>query len=1408
MDNSTQTGSPNQATLDRQKVSAVVISFNRVNLIDTCLRALAFADELIVVDKSSTDGTAEVAASLADRVISVPWSPTVEDSRAFAVEACTYDWIVCVDDDECLSVEAARFIESELRQPRADVYALPQRHYILGVHDERAYYWPEYQPRFFRRDAVEFRLTVHGGTRTKTESVYRVPPDGGVCIHHLSHENVAQWIEKANRYTSRMDRLRDDDGGYDLAAYAHARIDGWLGQTQSDDLGDYPAAVAMLRAVYDIIDRLKEWELEAGLDGAAQFQSICRTLQERYAAELPNRRLGRGAALLNPTGISAPAQVDPQGCDSSADRRDLALTVSALRDALRHVRAMSDAAKRQARESNALERAKLQAEADRAALEAAARQNHLEEALNTAQAALEQMRELMSRALADRTRRTNEQTGEIQALKLRVDRTEAQRASEAAARHEAESRLAAVLASNAWKVTAPLRSGIEAMRRSAHLQKARVNLLRRAVRGRDQEARRVLVASLRRRMGMYAAADGFSALRSTPLSNSAPSALLPHESVVASYPSWLHRLDTPDIETLEMMNATTNALPMLHVLVRFAPSSIAFAADTVAALQRMVGLRWNAFFIIDPRCSESAVAGLRLTIAGESRISVQTPTLENGSFVLLIEAGAMPRAHGPRVLVDALIRVEAGVLAYADEDQLPTEGSPENPWFKPAFSRLLARQGVLLGRMVAVRLGPDLAADLQSQLSDTGLAFDQIARDLALSLEDRHIVHVPHVLFHDVMPPASPIDLPLPSLPDPLPVASILIPTRDGWHLLGPCLESLRTTDWPAERLEVIVVDNGSTERETLDGMSRAEREGRIRVLRDPRPFNYARLNNDAARASRGDVLVLLNNDTEIIDPAWLRKLVAHAMQPGIGAVGPKLLYGDRTVQHAGVILGIQGVAAHAHLSLSANAGGYQGLANLTHEVSAVTGACLAVSRAAFEEVGGLREELRVAFNDVVFCLDLLARGRKNIYFAEPLVMHYESKTRGYDDKPEKVQLLRMEARLAWARHADLLRNDPYYSPNLSMEVPYGLSFAARRRPAWSGLVSRPLRVMMLSSTHARGHGVAVVINLQVRALRARGHEVIIAGGLGEKDFDYGDCQKVAVYDPRSAATIASELGVDLIVAHTPPFFDVARWTGAFPPVLAYDYGEPPPEFFPDAVARQEVLDHKALSLSICAKVLAISDAVAKESITPPDGIIPLGNGHLGRWGQTGVDRRRRTRKARAWDDRFVILNVCRFHSGERFYKGVDHYAEVRDILLAIDPILAARTLFVLCGKGTPEDVAEMTARGLHVIANVSDEEMTDLYAAADVYANFSRWEGYNLGIGQALAMGLSVIASDIPAHRAFGVSVTNDPVEAALLLRDRANDPVERVPKVWEWDRPLATFTDEVEAACVARDVSAAHEA
>lgn len=266
----------------RNKISVFVISYNREAFIATCLKAVQFADEVILIDKGSVDKTVEYGAPFADRVIRVPWSPTVEGTRNFALSVCNHDWILYLDDDELLGWEAVAFIREELCDPRADIYCLPSKHYILGTFEKDAYYWPECHPRFFKRGAIEFTEQVHGGAKRCSEREYRVPIDGEIAIHHLSHSDVHQWVEKANRYTDQPDRVRMADLTPGLAQAAHLAVNKWMSRSNNATPGSYVEAVAVLRALYDIMDGLKEFEERRGIVGKDAFSAICRELETQY----------------------------------------------------------------------------------------------------------------------------------------------------------------------------------------------------------------------------------------------------------------------------------------------------------------------------------------------------------------------------------------------------------------------------------------------------------------------------------------------------------------------------------------------------------------------------------------------------------------------------------------------------------------------------------------------------------------------------------------------------------------------------------------------------------------------------------------------------------------------------------------------------------------------------------------------------------------------------------------------------------------------------------------------------------------------------------------------------------------------------------------------------------------------
>jgi glycosyltransferase involved in cell wall biosynthesis len=577
--------------------------------------------------------------------------------------------------------------------------------------------------------------------------------------------------------------------------------------------------------------------------------------------------------------------------------------------------------------------------------------------------------------------------------------------------------------------------------------------------------------------------------------------------------------------------------------------------------------------------------------------------------------------------------------------------------------------------------------------------------------------------------------------------------------------------------------------------------QGTFKVLRDDTPFNYPKLNNLAARASEADILVFLNNDTLVIQPDWLTRMVTAALDQGIGLVGAKLLYEDGTVQHGGVVLGIQGVAAHADVLIAPSAPGYHGLAQYDREVSAVTGACMATQRTRFWEVGGFDEELAVAFNDTLLCTNMLKAGYVNFQLNSVRLTHLESKSRGHDVTDEQKDKFLSECRYARRHGQSFFLNDTYYSPNLSLQDTYKPAVIPRRQKPWrSARFNENPRVLILSCTHQRGHGVPVVIEQHAAYLRERGFEVHVGGHTSSNDIVYDGCTRVVLEDPFNAMIYAVSNDIDIVIPHTPPFFSAARWAGPYPFVAVYDHGEPPTDIFPDAVLRRETQREKNFSLSLSHRLYCNSHSVKDESGFPEMVVVPLGNSHMDRWTPDKAGLRRTVRERNGWSDKIVVLNVCRFHGAERHYKGVDLFIETADHVRMSAYDEGADIVFVQCGKALPEDVEYVSAAGIECFANVSEEEMSELYYAADIYANFSQWEGWNLGIAQALAYGLPVIASNIDAHRKnFDVPLVSNAEDAGRLILERASSikaegtDAPRTAHVEEWPSRLAPFVDDL---------------
>jgi O-antigen biosynthesis protein len=283
-------------------------------------------------------------------------------------------------------------------------------------------------------------------------------------------------------------------------------------------------------------------------------------------------------------------------------------------------------------------------------------------------------------------------------------------------------------------------------------------------------------------------------------------------------------------------------------------------------------------------------------------------------------------------------------------------------------------------------------------------------------------------------------------VPTPAPSVSIIIPTRDRLDLLRPCIDSLRESEasYPG-KIELLIVDNDSQEDKTLAYLAQVGSEPGIRVISFRGAFNWSAINNFAASEGSGEVLIFLNNDTVVLTQDWCAELVGHAIRPEVGAVGPRLLYEDGTIQHGGVVLGVMGVAGHDAVGDTPVDGGYFGRTHVLRGAAAVTGACLATRRSLFLELGGFDElSLKIAFNDTDYCLKLAQSGYRIIYDPFAVLFHYESKSRGRDITDAQLARHQVEVGIMRERWADAIDRDPLYNADFER---YARPFTRLRPP-------------------------------------------------------------------------------------------------------------------------------------------------------------------------------------------------------------------------------------------------------------------------------------------------------------------------------------------------------------------------
>ena len=423
-------------------------------------------------------------------------------------------------------------------------------------------------------------------------------------------------------------------------------------------------------------------------------------------------------------------------------------------------------------------------------------------------------------------------------------------------------------------------------------------------------------------------------------------------------------------------------------------------------------------------------------------------------------------------VVKELIANPNAILVYTDEDFIGENGGRYSPYFKCDFNYDLLLSHNMITHFSVYSKKALLEVGLFNTELDGAQDYDMVLR-IFEKYGDSNFIHIPRVLYHwrvheqsssssieakpyahlaaikaiqnhlnrigvDGIVSAAPevvgCNRVSYGLPKEMPSVEIIILTKDSVHLLRTCIESIINKSTFTNYI-ITIVDNGSSQKETIDYFSSLSKFNFIKIYRDDSEFNFSALNNCAVNKSSADFVLLLNNDIEVITPNWIEEMLGLAIQEKVGCVGARLWYPNDTLQHGGLIMGLGGVAGHSHKFLPKGEFGYANRAALIQSLCGVTAACLLIKREKYLSVGGMDEDFKVAFNDVDFCLRVLKDGNRNIWTPYAELYHHESATRGYENTPEKKLRFHNEALRLRELWEEILNSDPYYSPNLSIST-------------------------------------------------------------------------------------------------------------------------------------------------------------------------------------------------------------------------------------------------------------------------------------------------------------------------------------------------------------------------------------
>ena len=506
------------------------------------------------------------------------------------------------------------------------------------------------------------------------------------------------------------------------------------------------------------------------------------------------------------------------------------------------------------------------------------------------------------------------------------------------------------------------------------------------------------------------------------------------------YSEWHARFSRPlDLEGLDRPRSDWSSAPPIRLLMALDGGDVRSLQTTLSSVQAQAYQGWSLHAAVGDRTSADVLAAFRDAMNRDGRLlelakAGADPGFADSDRLSVIGIGDILQSYALAAVTEQLTDQPQLSVLYSDEDAVGPSDRLHSPLLKPDWSPAFHQSVRYLGRLTCVR-----CADIGSRRATIRdfLAEEQAVLGEVLARVGRNAVgHIRRVLYRrgsNNIPEIStsrPISRPRTVEPR-WPQVTIVIPTRDRADLLETCTRGLRDlTAYPS--FNVVVVDNGSTEADAVALLAALRADSRFTILERPGPFNYSKLSNEGARCTSTSVLVFMNNDVEMLGAGWLKAMVQWAIKPDIGAVGAKLLFPDGKIQHAGVVLGMGGIAGHVYRRCRPDEPGYLHQIEVARETTAVTAACIAMERTKFETVGGFdAENLPVDLNDMDLCLRLAERGWTNIWIPDAVLTHRQSASRGIDRDP--FDQYRQERSYFVTRWAETIRDDPYFHPALTL---------------------------------------------------------------------------------------------------------------------------------------------------------------------------------------------------------------------------------------------------------------------------------------------------------------------------------------------------------------------------------------